>query len=411
MLLGVLDHLRGPVANRDLVRRDPVIEPARRALRLGLALQHVERRLSVEREHALQPGLHARGPLGHPLLREVGRRDLVGEDAVHEAVLEFDVELEVLEQPAEVRALLDVPFADQGIDRRGAIVGSERIVAAREVLHRVVRVHRVRRPAEKHDGRLHAHGALDLRQHALLARLDQFEAAQPEPVLLDQAQHHAVAVVAGFDAINRCSQLFSEFLDVAEVLEARLPQVVGHGQRVLGADEVGAQLGDGTVREVRLEHFPLRGQPVAEEGVDIAVLHRLQRYRHRQHGDVRLVAEFGEDLRRDGRGGRFRRPADVREADLAAGGRIGGLRRCVAGADQEAAQQQARDRGQRPQATAKKASGGPPARIHFRDPLIATRYGPLVTGTCQDVKRLQLARPGSHRIIARAAQRTGAKHT
>ena len=46
-------------------------------------------------------------------------------------------------------------------------------------------------------------------EHALLARLDELEVAEPVLVLLDQRQHEAVAVVAGLDAVDLVLELRS----------------------------------------------------------------------------------------------------------------------------------------------------------------------------------------------------------
>ena len=133
-----------------------------------------------------------------------------------------------------------VALAGHGVDRRAAEIRAEHRVAAGQILDVEAHVHGMRLPGEEHDGLLVAHGALDLRQHALLARLDQLEVAEAELVLLDHLQHQPVAVVAGLDAVDRAVERGGEAVDVVEVLEARVIGVGRHREGVLGALEIGA---------------------------------------------------------------------------------------------------------------------------------------------------------------------------
>jgi len=121
----------------------------------------------------------------------------------------------------------------------------------------------------------------------------------------------SVAVVAGLDAVDRRTQRTREPGDVGEVVQTLGVEVVRDGQGVLRADQVGAHHLDRAVGQIGRQVLAHRRHPVAEEDVDILVLHRRVGHRHRQHGDLGLVAEVAEQ--RAERGGRRRHvgPADV----------------------------------------------------------------------------------------------------
>ncbi len=221
----------------------------------------------------------------------------------------------------------------------------------------------MRGPRQEHDRLPGSVGPLDLRQHALLARFDEPETAEAELVLPDQLEDDVVAVVAGFDAVNRCPQLFSESVDVREVLEPCVVQIVGHAERVLGADQVVADDFDGAVVGVGLQDRCLRRHPVAEEDVDVAVLHRLQRDRHGKHGNHWLVAQVRQHLREHGRGRGFRGPADVREPHRAAAGWVRRGSRSISDTGHNGEQRGCHD-AQRPQPTEQRAHPRAPARTH-----------------------------------------------
>ncbi len=307
---------------RDLVRRDPGFEAA--LARGGRDLLSRERRrASVKARHAGEPGGHCIGVALQPLPACCLGRKLALEDAGHDLALAVQRELEVLQQAPDVRAFLEVAGAHVGVDRRAAVVGAEARVAAGEVAHVEARVHRVRLPAEEHDRPLRGDGALDLRQHALLARLDELEAAEPELVLLDQREHEPIAVVARLDAVDLVVELFRKALDVREIAQARLVQVGRHGQRVLGAVEVCAHDFDRSLGLVGREVRRHGGHPVAEEHVDVAVLERGESHRHREHGDPWLVAEQAHEMACKPGRRRDVGPADVREAHDAAGFGLG----------------------------------------------------------------------------------------
>src|SRR5437773_1477958 len=84
-----------------------------------------------------------------------------------------------------------ITAARVGVNPGLAVVRSEDRVSAGEVAQIEAHVHQVRVPGQKHDGRVGAEGAFDLRQHSLLARLDQFESAEAEQVLPQHAEHQA----------------------------------------------------------------------------------------------------------------------------------------------------------------------------------------------------------------------------
>jgi hypothetical protein len=110
----------------------------------------------------------------------------------------------------------------------------------------------MRFPRQKYHGLLRLGRTLHLRQHALFAGLDQVEFVQTVEILLQHRQNQPVAVVAGFDAVDRMVQGRSEALNVIEVAQARLIGIRGHGQGVLGAAQVGAQHFDGALVHVAL---------------------------------------------------------------------------------------------------------------------------------------------------------------
>ena len=60
----------------------------------------------------------------------------------------------------------------------------------------------MRGPCQEHDRLPGPVGPFDLREHALLARLDQLETAKAKLILPDQLEDDVVAVVAGLDAVE-----------------------------------------------------------------------------------------------------------------------------------------------------------------------------------------------------------------
>ncbi len=182
----------------------------------------------------------------------------------------------------------------------------------------------MRLPAQEHDGFLLLARALRLDQHARLAGLHQLERLQAELVVLDHPRDQGVAVVAGFDPVDLAPQFLLEPGDVGEGLEAFVVQVGRHGQRVLGAHQVGclqhldvARLHEG------LDDRRHGRVPVAQEHVDLLFLHAREDDGHGRDGDPGLVAQAFEHHRGQPRGGRDVAPAHVRKVDGLAPGVFG----------------------------------------------------------------------------------------
>ncbi len=275
------------------------VEPVRPGLRIGL-----------------QPGV---GGLlgGQP----------VEQDRAHHHVLGRQVEGQILEELVEVRALLAVAGAQVGEDLGPAVVRAEGVVAARQVAHLELGVHRVGLPAEEQDRFLALDGPLDLGEHALLARFDEIEAAQPVLVVLDDPEDRPVAVVARLDPVDLALELALEFLDVVEALETLVVQVLGHREGVFGTREVRPEHLDLLLVEVGLPVGLHRRHPVAEEHVDVLGTER--RIGHRDREDLALgrVTHAGQHPGGECRRRRDVGPADIGEAHRLAGGRIGRRRR------------------------------------------------------------------------------------
>src|SRR5579872_3536977 len=136
--------------------------------------------LSVECGDAGEPLVENRRVLLQPLLRRRRRIHAVEEDRAHHLVFHLQLEDEVLEELADIRAVAGIAGARVGEDRGAAVVGAEDIIATGEIFHVEFRVHRMGFPAEEDDVLLGIHRALHLRQHALLARLDEVETLHPE---------------------------------------------------------------------------------------------------------------------------------------------------------------------------------------------------------------------------------------
>ena len=160
------------------------------------------------------------------------------ENRAHELALELDREREIPQQLHDVRTLLRVAGPNVGMNGRAAEIRSEHRIAAAEIAHIEAQVHRMRCPAQKHDRPVRVDGALDLRQHALLARFDDLEVPEAEGIGVDHAENEAVAVVAGLDAVDRVIQFGGEFADIGEVAQAGLVGVGRHGEGVLGAAQI-----------------------------------------------------------------------------------------------------------------------------------------------------------------------------
>ena len=309
VLLRVLDRIADDAAHRKLVPADEALEaPSAGAVR-GPA-QIADGR-AVRPRHAFEQRCQDLRVRAQPHRRRLLGRELAVEDAVHQVVLHRAGEREVAQEAADIGAFLQIALAYDRMDDRAAEVRAEGVVAAREIAHVVALVHRVRLPTEEHDGFAGVVGALDLRQHALFARLDQREATEPEAVRFDELDHHPVAVVAGLDAVHLAFERFCELRDVGEVAQPLVVEVGRHGEGVLRLGHVGAHDLDRTVVEVGLAIGLLRGHPVPEEDVDVAVAQGGEGDGQREDRDLGLVAELPQHMAREARRGGDIRPADV----------------------------------------------------------------------------------------------------
>ncbi len=321
MRLDLLDGHRNDVAHGYLVADDPLLEAAGARRRRRMRERRVGG-LPVECEHAVQPCLGG-GGIG---LQPRGRRD-VGlfmsiQDGGHHFALAGQREFEVDEQVPNVRALGTVTLTGNGINRRAAEVRTEDFIAAVQVLEFESHVHGMRLPCEEHDRLLAAISPLDLREFTLFARLDQLEIAQAELILLQHFQNQAVAVVAGFDAVNRIVECRGKPVDVLEILESRVVGVRGYGERVLGALKIRTDHDHRTVGVVGFAIGLLGRHPVAEKYVDVLILQGRKRYGNRQHGDGGFVSDTVQQLADQGRGRGDVCPPYIGEANILADRRI-----------------------------------------------------------------------------------------
>ena len=288
--LHVIDQHRDAVADRDLVTLHPGLQ-APAAAELGLRMQRGERRAPVEGAHAGEPARDHRGIGPEERFGGGFRRQMTIEHVVHHAALLLRRERQVAQQLPNVGALARIAGARVGVHPRLAVVRPEHRVTALEIAQVEAHVHRVRVPGEEHDGRVVVVGTLDLREHALFARLDEPETAEAEQVLAHHAEHQAVAVIARLDAVDGGVELRREACDVGEALQPGRVGVGRHRQGVLGAGEIVADDLHGAVCQVALAIGLHGGHPVAEEHVDVVILQRGVRHRHRQHRDLRLVTQ------------------------------------------------------------------------------------------------------------------------
>ncbi len=317
---GIDGHRHG-ITHGNLVADDPLRQSARvhaRSLR-----ECAVGRAAVERAHAVEPGFHQVLVRLQPLRRRDLGLLVAIQDAGHHLALAPQREGEIREQTAHVRALRAVALARHGVDRRAAEVRTEHRVPAGQIFQIEAHVHGVGLPREKHDGLLVPHGAFDLGQLALFARLDQLEVPKAELVVLDHLEDQPIAVVAGLDAVDGPVQLGGEAVDIVEVLEPQGLRIRRHGQRVLGAFKIRTNDDHRAVGVVGGPIGDLGRHPIAEEDVDVVVLDRREGHRHGQHGDRRGVPDVAEELCGE-RGGRGHvGPAHVGKSDRAAARRIG----------------------------------------------------------------------------------------
>ncbi|MNC20162.1 hypothetical protein D3C75_681050 [compost metagenome] len=81
------------------------------------------------------------------------------------------------------------------------------------------------------------------------------------------------------------------FLQVSEVLHPGIPHIVGHCQGELGSFQVARKLLHIAIGDELVMKALLRWHPVAEEGIDAAILEAAVDDRHGQAVDLHLVAQ------------------------------------------------------------------------------------------------------------------------
>ncbi len=280
---------------------------------------------SVEGPHPLQPSLGHGGVCLEPLRGSDIRLLMPIQDGGHHFTLAAQRESKVGKQAAHVGAFGAIAFARHGVDRGPAIVWAEHRIAARQILEVEPHVHRMRLPGEENHRLLVAVGALDLSQHALFARFDQFEIPKAKLILLEHLQHETVAVVAGFDAVNRIVDRRAETPDVVEVLETGLVGVGGNRQGVFRAQQVRSDDDHGAVGVVWRTIGRLGRHPVAEKDIDVVILQRCEGHGDREHRDVREVTDAAHQFRHQCGGRSHIGPPYIGEAHGLAARRIGGL--------------------------------------------------------------------------------------
>jgi hypothetical protein len=115
-------------------------------------------------------------------------------------------------------------------------------------------------------------------------------------------------------AVDLARQLLLELRDVAEGFEALVVEIFGNREGVFRAFEVGVEHLDRLVLHIGLPVRLHGGHPVAEEDVDVLVLHGRVGDRNGQHLGLRAVAEPFQQAAGDGRGRRDVGPSHIREA-------------------------------------------------------------------------------------------------
>ena len=106
------------------------------------------------------------------------------------------------------------------------------------------------------------------------------KAGQPETAGIDHLLNVLVGRRTGLDAVDLAAELLGMRRQVLEVLDAALGDVVRHRERELGAGEVGPHHLNGLGGREIVDEALLRRHPVAEEHVELAVLHGLIADRH-----------------------------------------------------------------------------------------------------------------------------------
>ena len=163
---------------------------------------------------------------GWAFSHSVGR--LVGilalEDLIHQRVFHRQVEFQVGDELADIRALIGIAGADIGVDVGGA---ETRVAHAVEIGDLHLAHDRMRGPAEEDDPILPfmAFSACD----SMPASEDfhELEAVEAVVLVVDHPEHDAVAVVARLDAIDLAVELVLELADVLEALDPAVIDIVG----------------------------------------------------------------------------------------------------------------------------------------------------------------------------------------
>jgi len=94
---------------------------------------------------------------------------LIKQDRTHDFVFHGQRDGEVLQQSADIRAVLRITSAGVGLYGGATEVWSENIIAAFKIFHLEFGVHRMRFPAQEHEVFVLLRCTLDFSQHALLA--------------------------------------------------------------------------------------------------------------------------------------------------------------------------------------------------------------------------------------------------
>jgi hypothetical protein len=99
--------------------------------------------------------------------------------------------------------------------------------------------------------------------------------------LFDHSQDQAIAVVSRLDAVDGVFQLGREALDVGKITQAGCIGIGGNGQRVFRAGQIHANHLNGVTVQIGLSVRLHGGHPIAQEDIDVFVLHRREGHRNR----------------------------------------------------------------------------------------------------------------------------------
>ena len=118
----------------------------------------------------------------------------------------------------------------ESVDGGPAVVGAEILVTAAEVRDVEFLVHGVRLPCQEDDPVLPPGLAVDLGQHALLARRHQFPVAEIEGAFLDHPVDVGVGGSAGIDAVDLAVELVGEAAEIGDVVRQALVPFCADGR-------------------------------------------------------------------------------------------------------------------------------------------------------------------------------------